>query len=95
MTVLGHLQRGGSPSAFDRNLGTRLGTYAAELCHRGELGRRIVTRDGELASLSLSEPIAHKRVATTDSLVSAARLIGIEFGDSVPVLESDRAPIGH
>lgn len=84
LTVLGHLQRGGSPSAFDRNLGTRLGTYAAELCHRGEYGRRIVMRDGHLDTLALpteDQQQLHKQVNVADDpMVRAARLIGIELG---------------
>jgi 6-phosphofructokinase 1 len=84
LTILGHLQRGGSPSAFDRNLGTRLGTYAAELCHRGEYGRRIVMRDGRLDTLALPEEDErglHKQVnLAEDPMVRAARLVGIELG---------------
>ncbi len=83
LTVLGHLQRGGSPSAFDRNLGTRLGTYAAELCQHGDY-RRIVMRDGRLDTLALpaeDELGLHKRVdLTEDPMLRAARLVGIELG---------------
>lgn len=86
LTVLGHLQRGGSPSAFDRNLGTRLGTYAAELCHRGEYGRRIVIHNGNLDTIALptdDERQLHKRVnIAEDPMVRAARLVGIEL--SIP-----------
>ncbi|HVW24482.1 MAG TPA: ATP-dependent 6-phosphofructokinase [Polyangiaceae bacterium] len=88
LTVLGHLQRGGSPSAFDRNLGTQLGTYAAELCHRGEYPRRIVVRDGHLDAIALpaeEERQLHKRVTLAeDPMVRAARLVGIELGAPLP-----------
>jgi 6-phosphofructokinase 1 len=83
LTVLGHLQRGGTPSAFDRNLGTQLGTYAAELCGRREYGRRIVVQSGKVASIPLTtdgERLLHKRIDVDGSLARAARLIGIELG---------------
>jgi ATP-dependent phosphofructokinase / diphosphate-dependent phosphofructokinase len=84
LTVLGHLQRGGSPSAFDRILGTELGTYAAELCAQKRYGRRIVVRDGKLDSVPLShgEARLHKQVDLAGPLVRAARLVGIELGDA-------------
>lgn len=87
LTVLGHLQRGGSPSAFDRNFGTELGTYAAELCRDRAYGRRVVLHAGQLTSLALT-PRAHaderatwKQVDLDGALVSAARLVGTELGD--------------
>jgi 6-phosphofructokinase len=83
LTVLGHLQRGGSPTAFDRNLGTRLGTHAAELCHRREYGRRIVVRNGDLDSIPLTteEAPLHKRLdPRCDPMLRSARLVGIELG---------------
>ena len=86
LTVLGHLQRGGSPSAFDRNLGTQLGTYAAELCRRREYGRRIVLRDGKLATIPLAlaaEGTLHKRLDLRGSMVRAAHLVGIELGEEL------------
>jgi 6-phosphofructokinase 1 len=84
LTVLGHLQRGGTPSAFDRNLGTQLGTYAATLCHRGEYGRRIVVRGATLDSISLMGSEAEglqKRIDLDGPLARAARLVGIDLGD--------------
>lgn len=82
LTVLGHLLRGGSPSAADRNLGTLVGTYAAELCQRGVFGHRVVLRDGGVTSIPLtSEASLHRSVDDRDPLVHAARLVGTEFGD--------------
>jgi 6-phosphofructokinase 1 len=83
LTVLGHLQRGGSPSASDRNLGTEMGTFAAELCHEGARHRRVVLRDGRVTSIPLvSAGVAlHKQVDVEGSLVRAAGLVGIELGD--------------
>ena len=83
LTVLGHVQRGGSPSAFDRIFGAQLGTYAAELCSRREYGRRIVFRDGRLTTLALptdGEQVLHKRLGLDDPLLRTAQLLGIELG---------------
>jgi 6-phosphofructokinase 1 len=84
LTVLGHLQRGGSPSALDRILGTELGSYAAELCHRREYNRRVVVRAGRLSSTALArgESTLHKLVDIEGPTVRAARLVGIELGDA-------------
>ncbi len=82
VTVLGYLQRGGSPSAFDRTLGTQLGARAAELVAEGRLGRMVVWRDGAVSALLLPSPDAlHKHVDLDGSLVRSARLIGISLGD--------------
>jgi 6-phosphofructokinase 1 len=86
LTVLGHVQRGGSPSAFDRNFGAQLGAYAAQLCHRGEYGRRIVLREGRLTTLPLptnGEQLLHKRLGLDDPLLQTAALLGIELGANV------------
>lgn len=83
LTVLGHVQRGGTPSALDRNLGTQLGAYAAELCSRREYGRRIVVSQGKLTTVPFpreGEAILHRRVEMGDPLVRAAHLVGIELG---------------
>lgn len=84
LTVLGHLQRGGSPCASDRKLGTELGTFAAELCHQEVGDRRLVVRDGRIMEIPLasSEAELHKLVDLSGSLVRAAELVGIELGDA-------------
>ncbi len=82
LTVLGHLQRGGSPSAMDRQIGTEMGTYAADLCQQGRFGRRVVLREGRVTSLPLiHESTLTKHVDPQGSLARAARLVGIELGD--------------
>jgi 6-phosphofructokinase 1 len=82
LTVLGHLQRGGSPSAFDRNLGTGMGAYAAELCAKGHFGRMVSFVAGSLESTPLDADAAlHKEVDRQGSLMTAARSAGIQFGD--------------
>lgn len=81
LTVLGHLLRGGSPSAADRKMGTMVGTYAAELCREGIAGRRIIVREGGVTSIPLaSETALHKRVDVHGPFARAARLVGIELG---------------
>jgi 6-phosphofructokinase 1 len=85
LTVLGHLQRGGSPSAFDRNLGMQLGSYGAELCSRKEYGRRVVVRGGKLRSIPLlgsGEAARHTAVDVDDGLARTARLAGVELGEA-------------
>jgi 6-phosphofructokinase len=85
VTVLGHLQRGGSPAAADRVLGTEMGALAAELFVRRELDTRVVVRDGRVASMRLSPVQAlHRHVDLNGALARAARLVGTELGDETP-----------
>jgi 6-phosphofructokinase 1 len=52
--VLGHIQRGGSPTAFDRVLGTRLGLKAMELVHKGEFGKMVALRGTEIVAIDIA-----------------------------------------
>lgn len=61
VTILGHVQRGGAPNAFDRLLGTRAGATATECLARGEHGVLIGLNKGEMASTPLEEVIANKK----------------------------------
>jgi len=82
VTVLGHVQRGGSPSPFDRILATRFGVCAADLVARGEFGRMVCLRAGKIESVSLEEAVGvRKAVDPGGDHVHAARAIGITFGD--------------
>jgi 6-phosphofructokinase 1 len=83
LTVLGHLQRGGSPSPFDRNLGTLFGTTAAALCHARRYDQRLVFRDGRVDTAPLS-PLRdlHRLVDASAPLVAAAHALGIELGSA-------------
>ena len=56
-TVLGHIQRGGPPSAFDRILGTRLGVAAIDLVHKGEFGKLPILHNGHVVTLNLAEAV--------------------------------------
>lgn len=81
VTVLGHLQRGGTPSAMDRILGTRFGVHAAHLCHAGEFGRVVALRGTEVISVPLEAAVSKpKRVQPEGELVMAAEALGIEVG---------------
>jgi phosphofructokinase-like protein len=82
VTVLGHIQRGGSPSPFDRILATRFGVEAVELIARGEFGRMVCLRAGEIESVTLDEAVGEVRLVDPEgSMVRTARAVGITFGD--------------
>jgi 6-phosphofructokinase 1 len=81
VTVLGHLQRGGSPSAFDRLLGTRFGVSAARCCERGETGVMVALRGQDIVTIPIEQALrSPKLVPVHGELVEAARSIGIELG---------------
>src|SRR5262249_4870035 len=61
VTVLGHLQRGGTPSAVDRIWATRLGVAATDLLDRGEAGVVPVRRDGDVAVVPIADVVAETR----------------------------------
>jgi phosphofructokinase-like protein len=85
VTVLGHLQRGGSPTAYDRILATRFGVAAAECACRGDSGVMVALRGTEIVAVPMSEAIAALRTVPPDHpLVAAARAVGTRFGDEVP-----------
>lgn len=82
VTVLGHVQRGGSPTAFDRLLGLRFGVAAADLIARGKFGSMVCLRCGEISSCTLQEAVGvYKTVNPKGDLVRTARAAGISFGD--------------
>ena len=65
---LGHTQRGGTPSAFDRMLATRYGIAAIDLVHAGKFGRLVVLRGTEITDISLADAIAKTRTVGQDLL---------------------------
>ena len=80
--VLGHLQRGGTPTAFDRVLATRFGGKAMELVHHGTFGMMVANRPPELVAVPLAEIVGKtKQVPLGLDLVKTARSTGISFGD--------------
>ena len=82
VTVLGHLQRGGTPTAFDRSLATRYGAAAVRLASRGGFDRMVALHGGTITDIPLAESISiSKRVKLEDDAVITARNVGISFGD--------------
>ncbi|HEY1262148.1 MAG TPA: ATP-dependent 6-phosphofructokinase [Terriglobales bacterium] len=82
VSVLGHIQRGGSPTPYDRILGTRFGVAAVDLIASGGFGRMVCLRNECIQSVAISEAIGKmKSVDPEGELVGAARAIGISFGD--------------
>ncbi len=82
VTVLGHLQRGGTPTSFDRWLATRYGSAAVRLAARGGFDRMVALWNGEITDVALEEALAvPKRVRLDSDAVLTARSIGISFGD--------------
>lgn len=79
--VLGHLQRGGGPVAFDRVLATRFGVCAVDLVEAGRWGELVTLRNGHVDGVPLEEARMNRNVGPDDELVRAARAVGISFGD--------------
>lgn len=79
---LGHLQRGGEPTSFDRVLATRFGGKAVELILRGEFGRMVANRPPDIVSVPLEDVVGRiKQVPTDLDLLHTARALGISFGE--------------
>jgi 6-phosphofructokinase 1 len=82
VTVLGHIQRGGTPTSFDRSLATRYGAAAVRLAVRGGFDRMVALHCGKITDIPLEEATAMpKRVQLDDDAVITARSVGISFGD--------------
>ncbi|HEX8709965.1 MAG TPA: ATP-dependent 6-phosphofructokinase [Pyrinomonadaceae bacterium] len=79
--VLGHLQRGGSPNAFDRMLATNFGACAVRALMNGERGKMVALQAGDIRTVTLSDAVvALKTVSPDGQLVRTARDTGISFG---------------
>ena len=80
-TVLGYIQRGGSPTPYDRNLSTRMGGHATELIANGEFGRMVALKGDTIASIPLEEVAGKLKLVSEDhDLVIQGRRMGICFG---------------
>ena len=80
--VLGHIQRGGTPTPRDRLLATVFGHHAYELLAAGRFGRLVVQQEGRITSVPIEEVAGKVRTVPLDHpLVRAARAIGTSFGD--------------
>lgn len=80
-TVLGHLQRGGSPSFFDRLLATRYGHHAVKIAAGGTFGKMVSLQGTQMTAVDLSEATSSlKRITPEHNLIKLARSIGTSFG---------------
>ena len=79
--VLGHLQRGGRPNAFDRMLATTYGACAVQALAEGERGVMVALQAGDVVTVPISEAVANvKTVPPAGQMITTARDIGISFG---------------
>jgi len=82
VTVLGHVQRGGSPIAFDRILASRFGKAAGDLVATKQFGRMVAVRADEIISVPIADAVSRpKYVDPQGQMVQTARSLGISFGD--------------
>ena len=80
--ILGHLQRGGMPTAFDRTLATRFGGKAVELLMHGQYGKMVANHPPDLVPIPLGDVVGKTKTVPLDSdLVATARALGVSFGD--------------
>jgi 6-phosphofructokinase 1 len=80
--VLGHLQRGGAPTSFDRVLATRFGAMAVELLRRGEFGTMVAFAPPDIVARRLEDVVGKTRNVPADfDLLVTARNLGVTFGD--------------
>ncbi|MDO5572243.1 MAG: ATP-dependent 6-phosphofructokinase [Bacteroidales bacterium] len=80
-TVLGHIQRGGNPSPFDRNLATQLGGHATELATKKMFGRMVCVNGNKIDSIPLSEVANKLKLVEPDNdLIVQGKRMGINFG---------------
>jgi 6-phosphofructokinase 1 len=85
--VLGHLQRGGNPTTFDRLLATEFGAHAVRLIHHGQFGEMVCYRPPNIESVPIAAAIGTlSRVDPASSAVQAARALGISFGDAADLM---------
>lgn len=82
VTVLGHLQRGGTPTAFDRWLATRYGTKATELLASGQMGKMVSLIGMRIESVPLKDAVKNLRLVDPNGQeVQTAKATGVSFGD--------------
>jgi 6-phosphofructokinase len=75
-TVLGHVQRGGTPTAYDRVLATRFGVNAADAAHAGEYGMMVSLRGQEIGRVPLAEAVRQLKLVPQSRYVDAAEFFG-------------------
>jgi 6-phosphofructokinase 1 len=91
--VLGHLQRGGPPTNFDRVLATLFGAHAVRLIVEGRLGEMVCYQPPHISSVPIVEAVNRlSQVDPRSSAVRAARSLGVSFGDSPDTMTPDSSP---
>lgn len=81
-SVLGHIQRGGTPMAFDRILATQFGVKAFEMVMKKQFGQMVIYKNNDIGTASLKEATqTYNHVKLDSFLVKSARRVGISFGD--------------
>jgi len=81
-TILGHIQRGGTPIAFDRILATSMGVKAFDMIQEGKFGQMVAYKNHELHTVTLKEATSSYNFVELDHyLVETARKMGVSFGD--------------
>lgn len=76
VTILGHVQRGGSPTAFDRVLATRFGVAAVQLVHAGEFGKMVALQGNRVTSIQLDSAVNQLKKVDDDFYELAMTVIG-------------------
>lgn len=92
--VLGHLQRGGPPTTFDRVLATQFGAHAVRLVHHNHFGEMICFCPPNIDSVPIADAVSRLRqVEPASAAVQAARALGISFGDCPKAHSPFHAPV--
>jgi len=86
--VLGHIQRGGSPTAFDRMLATRYGIGAIDLVHAGKFGRMVALKGNDITSVPITDAIARTRYVNQE-LINVATSLLDKHTEGVELLQRD------
>ena len=82
VTVLGHLQRGGSPTPFDRILATKFGAYAIKMAAEKKFGSMVALKGTEIIDVKIEDAIEKLKLVKLDNqAVMAAKAVGISFGE--------------
>jgi len=88
VTVLGHLQRGGSPSAFDRLLATRFGAMAVHLIAEAKLGEMVALRDESIVSVPIAVAVDQQKIVPLSSdIIRTALSLNVSLGNTRAVIE--------
>jgi 6-phosphofructokinase 1 len=82
VTVLGHLQRGGSPTPYDRILATKFGAFAISLAAQKKFGKMAALKGNEIVEVDIVDAISKQKLVKPENQgVLVARAVGISFGD--------------